>query len=204
MLIAGGTAVVVAGIVLCSRAGARKEAAAGTRHKRVGRGVAIAVGAGVLSSLPNVGMTFGHSVIVTARAYGASAHMAANAVWALFFTMGFTVNAAYCLYLIRRRGTSQLLVGSGAITDLALSALMGLLWIASFYAYGLGAARMSTLGPVIGWPLFIACAIGVGNLVGFWRGEWKDAPPAARALLGRGLITLFSAVALIAASGAIP
>lgn len=202
-IIVAGTLIVVAGIVLCSRAGVRKETARG-RHQEMGRGATIAVAAGVLSSLPNVGMTFGQGVIAIARVHGAPANMASNVVWALFFTAGFFVNAGYCLYLMFRHRTGKLLFGPGLARNLALTALMGLFWIASFYSYGIGAARIGALGPVIGWPLFIACAITVGNLVGFWRGEWRSAPAAATALLGRGLLVLFSAVALIAASGILP
>jgi L-rhamnose-H+ transport protein len=200
-VISAGTAAAVAGIVLCSRAAARKDSVLGAHRKGLTAGLTIAVAAGVLSSLPNVGMTFGQGVIASAQANGTSPQLAANAVWAIFFTMGFLVNAVCCVGLILHRRTAHLLWSSGSIRDLALAALMGLLWISSFYSYGIGAARMGPLGPVIAWPLFIACAIGVGNLIGFWRGEWRHAPRSATALLGRGMIVLFSAVALISVSG---
>jgi L-rhamnose-H+ transport protein len=201
VVISAGTAAVVAGIVLCSRAGARKESVLGAHRGSLTSGVTIAVAAGVLSSLPNVGMTVGQGVIASARAHGTSPHLAADAVWVIFFTVGFLVNAAYCVGLILHRRTANLLWSSGSTRDLALAALMGLLWICSFYSYGIGAARMGAFGPVIAWPLFIACAIGVGNLIGFWRGEWRNAPRSATALLGRGMIVLISAVALITVSG---
>jgi L-rhamnose-H+ transport protein len=201
VLISTGMVSAIAGIALCSRAGSRKESVPGAHPKGLSSGLTIAVAAGVLSSLPNIGMTFGQSVIASAQANGASPQLAPNAVWALFFTMGFLVNVVYCVGLILHRGTANLLWCSGSARDLALAALMGLLWISSFYSYGFGAARMGPFGPVIAWPIFIACAIGVGNLIGFWRGEWRNAPRSAVVLLGRGMIVLLLAVVLIAVSG---
>jgi L-rhamnose-H+ transport protein len=203
-LIVCGTAAVLAGIVLCSRAGARKAASGVERRRGVAPGLIMAVAAGSLSCLPNIGMTFGNRVVDIARAHGVPASRAANVVWALFFTAGFVVNAAYCLYLMVHRRTGRALFGPNVLRNLSLTALMGLLWIGSFYGYGIGAERLGPLGPVVGWPLFIACSICVGNLVGLWRGEWRSAPPMARTLLTRGLVVLLSAVVLIASSGALP
>jgi L-rhamnose-H+ transport protein len=192
--------VVVIGILLCSRAGASKgEAGTGT-HTGLTSGLMIAVAAGVLSSLPNIGMAFATRVIAVAGAEGVAPSMAGNVVWALFFTAGFAVNAAYCLYLMAR-GKSGSLFNADTMRNLFFTALMGLLWIGSFYAYGMGAARLGRLGPAIGWPLFIACSILVGNLVGLWRGEWRNASSAAHRLLGQGLVVLLAAVGLIAVSG---
>jgi L-rhamnose-H+ transport protein len=202
-LIAGGTLVVLIGIVLCSRAAELKGGPAAADQSGLTAGLVIAIAAGALSSLPNIGMTFAGGLIGVAETQGVSATMAGNAVWALFFTAGFAVNAGYCLYRIRQAR------GAAAATDRPLpanlfwTALMGLLWIGSFYFYGVGAARLGPLGPVVGWPLFITCSICVGNLVGMMRGEWRNAPARARGLLTGGLLVLIAAVALIAVSGAL-
>lgn len=203
-VIIAGMVVVVAGIVMCSRAAKRREVATASPGSHVGRGVLIAVAAGILSCLPNIGLVFGERVVAAARVFGTPADMGANAVWALFFTAGFVLNLVYCLYLMSRNRTGGSLSTAHLPRNLALSALMGLLWIGSFYGYGFGARHLGALGPVMGWPLFIATSIVVGNIVGLWRGEWRIAPPVARVLLGRGLIVLFLAVGVIAASGAIP
>lgn len=200
-LILGGMLVVVIGILLCSRAGASKGEASTSARTGLTSGLMIAVAAGVLSSLPNIGMAFATRVIAIAGAQGVAPDRAGNVVWALFFTAGFAVNAGYCLYLMARGKSGGRLFGADAARNLFFTGLMGLLWIGSFYGYGMGAARLGPLGPVIGWPLFIACSILVGNLVGLWRGEWRNAPSAARRLLGQGLVVLLAAVGLIAVSG---
>lgn len=200
-LILGGMLVVVIGIFLCSRAGAGKGVTSATAQTGLTAGLIIAVAAGILSSLPNIGMAFATRVIGIAGAQGVPAELAGNVVWALFFTAGFAVNAVYCFYRMARENSLGLLLDEATLTNIGLTALMGLFWIGSFYAYGIGAARLGPLGPVIGWPLFIATSILVGNLVGLWRGEWRGASHAARRLLTQGLVVLLAAVGLIATSG---
>src|SRR5580698_5775237 len=161
-LILGGMLVVVLGILLCSRAGASKNGTSAAAQTGLTAGLAIAVAAGILSSLPNIGMAFATRVIGIAGAQGVAPGLAGNVVWALFFTAGFAINAAYCFFRMARDGSTGLLTSAGTLRNLALTALMGLFCIGSFYAYGMGAARLGPLGPVIGWPLFIASSILVG------------------------------------------
>lgn len=54
--------------------------------------------------------------------------------------------------------------------NIGLGALMALMWIGSFYIYGISSANLGRLGVVVGWPLFISLSIVVGNLWGLWRG----------------------------------
>ena len=203
-LIVGGTLVVLIGIVLCSRAAEMKTASSAAARSGLISGLVIAIAAGALSSLPNIGMTFAGGVIAVAEARNVSATLAGNAVWALFFTAGFAVNAGYCLYRMWQARTQKAERGSPPPGNFFWAALMGLLWIGSFYGYGVGAARLGPLGPVVGWPLFITCSICVGNLAGLAGGEWRGAPKAARGLLAGGLLVLIAAVVLIAISGALP
>jgi L-rhamnose-H+ transport protein len=199
-----GTAIVVCGIVLCSLAGARKksrpESASGALLDAITPGLIIAILAGVFSSLPNVGVAFGTDLIHSARAQGTSEALSVNSVWALFFTIGFIVNFGYCLYLILRRKEWNRYFGPEGSRNLGLSALMAIMWIGSFYMYGIGAAKLGRWGIVMGWPLFISLSIGVGNLWGIWRGEWKGAASSGRLLLNGGLFVLLIAIFVIASS----
>lgn len=204
LVLLAGMALVIIGIILCSIAGSRKqpdtESTSAARSGSFGVGLTIAILAGVLSSLPNVGMAFGTSVIDEAKAAGISDTYAANVVWALFFTMGFIVNFGYCLYLMITRKNLGSLSSPESKRNLGLGALMALMWIGSFYLYGISAANLGQWGIIIGWPLFIALSIVVGNLWGIWRGEWKGAPAAASSLLRAGLLVLMLAVITIAIS----
>ena len=203
-LIVGGTLVVLIGIAICSRAAELKTGSSAAARSGLTAGLIIAIAAGALSSLPNIGMTFAGGVIASARAHGVSPTLAGNAVWALFFTAEFAVNAGYCLYRMWRTRHVEAAAERPLLNNLAFTALMGLLWIGSFYGYGIGAARLGPIGPVVGWPLFIIISICVGNVVGLMRGEWRGATQTARKLLAGGLLVLIAAVVLIAISGALP
>lgn len=203
-LIAGSTLVVLAGIILCSRAAERKTGSGDAKQSSLTAGLAIAIAAGALSSLPNIGMAFATPVIAMAEVRGIAPSLAGNAVWALFFTAGFAVNAGYCLYRMRQARGETAPAERPLRNNLFWTALMGLLWIGSFYGYGMGAARLGPLGPVVGWPLFITSSICVGNVVGLMRGEWHGAPDDARRLLTGGIVVLIAAVALIAVSSILP
>ena len=207
LVLLGGTALVILGIVLCSIAGARRSpatnGAAGAASKVFTSGLVIAVAAGILSCLPNVGVAFGGSVTRAAEALGVSAASSGNTVWALLFTLGFAVNFSYCLYLMLRRDTFRQYWNRETPRNLGLSALMALMWIGSFYLYGAGAAKLGHWGVVVGWPLFISLSIVSGNLWGLWRGEWKGAPASARRMLNFGLGTLIVAVIAVALSNSV-
>ena len=80
---------------------------------------------------------------------------------------------------------------------------MAIMWIGSFYLYGMSAAMLGKWGVAVGWPLFISLSIVVGNLWGIWKGEWKGAAKSARSLLTRGLVILVVAVIVIGISNSL-
>ena len=204
LVLLAGPALVIFGIVLCSVGGSRRAPSEGKSTTMSSRafqaGLAIAILAGILSCLPNVGMAFGGNLIRSAVALGVSQASSGNTVWALLFTLGCVANLAYCLYLIISKHSLGQFWNREALRNLGLSALMALMWIGSFYLYGAGAARLGRWGAVVGWPLFISLSIVVGNLWGLWRGEWQGAPAAARRLLNQGLLVLIVAVITVALS----
>jgi L-rhamnose-H+ transport protein len=152
---------------------------------------------------PNVGMNYVDAMKAAAVWHGASEDLAGNAAWALLFTAGFAVNFVYCVGLMLRRNNFREL-GAEFPRNARLVALMALMWIGSFYLYGLGAARLGRWGGIVGWPLFISVAIVVGNLWGLIRSEWSSAPVAARRRLTLGMSVLLLAVVLFGISSALP
>jgi L-rhamnose-H+ transport protein len=204
VLIFLGTALVIVGIAMCSIGGARRtssdEKSAEKNLNLFRAGLVIAILAGVLSCLPNVGVAFGRNVIAAAAKLGVSASLSGNTVWALLFTFGCVVNLVYCLYLMVCRKTLRQYFDQATPRNLGLSALMAAMWVGSFYLYGAGAAGLGRLGIVVGWPLFISLSIAVGNIWGLWRGEWKGSPRDARRFLAQGLALLMVAIVTLAVS----
>jgi L-rhamnose-H+ transport protein len=204
LILLAGTAVVIFGIVLCSLAGSRRNPTEDKSNSAQSNvftaGLIIAVLAGILSCLPNVGVAFGKNLTQAAEALGVSPSNSGNTVWALLFTMGCLANLAYCLYLMISKKTLGQYWNQETPRNLSLSAVMALMWIGSFYLYGAGAARLGHWGVVAGWPLFISLSIVTGNLWGLWRGEWQGSSASARRLLNYGLLVLIAAVILVALS----
>ena len=203
LFLLAGTALVIFGIALCSIAGSRRtpsEGTSATRSSAFKIGLAIAIFAGILSCLPNVGVAFGGNVIQAAASLGVPPASAGNTVWALLFTLGCVANLTYCLYLIISKRSLGQYWNRETPRNLGLSAGMALMWIGSFYLYGAGAAKLGRWGAIAGWPLFISLSIVVGNLWGLWRGEWQGAPARSRRLLSQGLLVLIVAVLTVALS----
>ncbi len=201
-----GTAIALAGIVVCSVAGSRKEnqqEVQPAKRAAFTAGLTIAVASGILSGLPNVGMAYAVNIVQAAKRAGASDALAGNAVWALFFTFGSIVNIGYCGWLMARRENVREFFCPDSTRNLALGSLTALMWIGSFYLYGISAPLLGSWGAVIGWPVFISVAIGVGSLAGLWKGEWKLAPASALRLLRNGLLLILAAVITLAAANAL-
>ncbi len=203
VLLLAGTLIVLSGIILCSRAAGSNTSNDTERPPFVaGAGLTIALFAGIFSSLPNIGLNNAARLTESATRLGAAPELAGNAAWVVQFTAGFVVNFVYCaILMVRRRNAAFIL--HHAPRNLSLVAGMALMWILSFYLYGLGATLMGRWGPIIGWPVFISLAILVGNLWGLWRGEWKSASPSARARLSRGLLVILGALVLFGLGSAL-
>src|SRR3954451_17409453 len=204
LVLLAGTALVIFGIVLCSLGGARRtstsEKSSATLSKKFTAGLAIAIFAGMLSCLPNIGMAFAGNVTAAAGNLGVSQASGGNTVWALLFTLGCVVNLVYCLSLMISRKTLSQYSNAETPRNLGLSAAMALMWIGSFYLYGAGAARLGHWGVIVGWPLFISLSIVAGNLWGLWRGEWQGSTLQARRWLNVGLVVLIFAVITVVLS----
>lgn len=202
LMVIFGVIIAVIGIIVCARAANMKEgtkAEKGSNNKLQG-GIIIAVAAGLLSSLPNIGFSFGSAVAQAAIDSGTSPAMAGNAVWALFFSVGFIPNLTYTLFLMLRNKSLGLMISAFNMRNAGWGLLMSVLWIGSFYLYGTSSYNLGNLGSIVGWPLFISLSIVVGNLWGIWRGEWKGSPSDAKSTLNAGLALLVIAMILFGIS----
>jgi L-rhamnose-H+ transport protein len=198
-----GLALVVAGIVLCSVAGSRREKELARSEKEQGKrsfwlGLLICVLSGVFSPMLNFSFVFGKSIQDLTLKFGAQPAMASNVVWAIALSAGFLANAGYCIYLLGKNHSWGNLFRAGTPPAYWLGAiLMGLLWFAGIAVYGVGAANLGTLGGVIGWPLFMAMIIISATLWGALTGEWKGSSRGTHAYSWAGIAVLLAAISVI-------
>jgi L-rhamnose-H+ transport protein len=197
-----GTLLAIAGIIVCSAAAARRDrersSSASTLPTSLLAGLLIAVSAGILSSLPNLGISMSAKLTNAGATLGIPPARAGNAVWVLFFSMGFLANGAYCLWQMRRHAQLAALFRHATPRNVALIFSMAAMWIASFYVYGIGTSLLGSTGTILAWPLFICTSILVGNFWGIHAGEWTSSTPAARRTLRAGMAILLLSVIVIA------
>jgi len=197
-----GTILAIIGIIVCSSAAARRDRESSTSvpiaPTNLLSGVLIAISAGILSSLPNLGISLSATLTKAGATLGVSAARAGNAVWVLFFSMGFLANGAYCLWRMRRKAQLAALLRHATPRNIALILSMAAMWIGSFYIYGIGTSLLGSTGAILAWPLFICTSILIGNFWGLRAGEWTSSTPAARRTLRAGLAILLCSVIVVA------
>jgi len=207
-----GTAIGIAGIVLCGYAGLRRERSqksqqASVRGGMVGQarpfwvGLLLCTGSGLLSAVFNIGYSSAQGVVESARHLGNSAFAGSNVVWVLMLSSGAVANLLFCGYLFRKNRSWSKYGEPEAAPLYGLAILMGLLWGGSIFVYGAAAPRLGQLGPAIGWPLSLVVGLLVANLCGLATGEWKFSAAADRAWMMAGLAVLLLAIATLGWSG---
>jgi len=199
-----GLAIVLAGIILCARAGALRDRdhsatrAAGAQGA-FAAGFVICLLSGVLSPMLNFGFVFGAPVQTAAAQHGAAAGMEANVIWVPALAGGFVINAGYAIYRLFRNKTWGRYMAAGTPAWFWIgSALMGVLWFGGVSIYGMGAAILGARGGVIAWPVFMSTVILTANFNGWLSGEWKGAKRSSMALSWAGLALLIVAIVVVA------
>jgi L-rhamnose-H+ transport protein len=193
-LIAGSLLLMLAGVLVCSLAGRWKESESGGR-KLYGRGVLICIASGVLSSCGNLKLVFGQKITARAELLGVPAALAPNAVWVFLTLPAFLCNVGYSVFLLRRNGSAGLYFGRNLLRQFLLAVAMGVLWMAGFEFYSMGARRLGELGHSLGWAILMSTIVLVANGLGIATGEWKNAPSKSFRQLAAGVSILICAVA---------
>lgn len=201
-------ALLVLGIVLCSLAAYRRaEEKPLLEREATGfvAGVFCCFASGFTSPMINLAFSKGIEINRAAEQLGASPFAAGMAPVALIMTSGFIVNATYCTYLLTRNQSWKDFGRADTISHWIYGAIMGLLQMSAFLIYSIAASRMDQStklgGTVLGWPVYTACVILVGNLEGLLRGEWKGSDRRTFILLVAGLALLVIATTVVVGLG---
>ena len=203
-----GVALMLVGIVGCAVAGTMKEKHLATAAERPREsaalkmsfkaGLGICILAGIGSPLINFGLAFGETLKKIAGDQGVGPSSQANIIWAPVETAAFVPYILYCLYLWKKNNTARLFRAPGTGLNWVLGALMGLLWFSSTVLYGASTARMSAMGAVLGWPLFMSVIIIASNAWGLATGEWKGSGSKALATMFGGILFLIAGFVTLA------
>jgi L-rhamnose-H+ transport protein len=196
-----GTAIMLAGIAVCARAGMLRDVACNRGETSRGSflgGFVVCCLSGLFSSALNFSYAFGGEAVDRARKLGASPLWSTGAVTALAVGGGFIANLAYCGFLLRKNSTIRRFTSSGAGTGWFCGGLMGLFWFGGQSLYGIGISRMGELGVVIGWPLLMGMIIVTSNAAGIFTGEWNGVSAATKRALATGMVIILAALGVLA------
>jgi L-rhamnose-H+ transport protein len=197
-VLVSGLALVVLGVGLCALAGRRRE-----QELNVGLnpgsnsfkfGVTCALASGVLASMMNLGISFAGPLLKLAVDHDASSLWCANVIWPPLLAAGAVPNIVYCLYLFRKHRSTMQHSGVNLLYCWSLSVLMGTLWFGGHLLYGMGISFLGTLGPTLGWPVYMSFLVISAGLYGFLAGEWRRVSTAAIRFQLAGMIILCIAV----------
>jgi L-rhamnose-H+ transport protein len=206
-----GVLVMLVGLVACYHAGnlrqalhSRSEISAGADLDAFGKGdlrtgVLVCVASGVLSSMLNLAFTFGDDIRVTALRHGMSSTAAISTLWLPIFLFGFVPTLVYCIYLFIRNGSWRAFAQPKTGSNWSIGMLMGLLFVTGLSLYGIGSLRLSTMGPVLGFPVYTSAMVLSANAAGFLTGEWRGSPRSAYIYELYGILLLIGSIVIIAA-----
>ena len=202
-----GTGVMLVGIGVAACAGSLRQRASrdsgpaapeGTADGSFAAGLAVAIAAGVLSSMLNFCYAFGTDALDTARRLGVSSAWASNVIAAPATSGGFLANLLYCAYLLRRNATASHFWLTGTGRNWLFGILMGAFWFGGLSLYGIGVYRMGRFGTVAGWPLLMGTIIVSSNVAGVATGEWRGAGRRAGIYLSAGMMIILVALWILA------
>jgi L-rhamnose-H+ transport protein len=176
----GGVLCVALGMLLCARAGFRRERESGASVSlpQTGSfrgGLVLAFISGLCASFMNIGISFAAPLLTMAAQHGAKPYWALNAVWLPLLAGGAIPNLAYCLYLLFRQRSQGKFVQPGTSQYWLFCSLMSVLWFGSSLAYGVASFNLGELGSILGWPVFMSLIVLCASALGWISGEWRTA-----------------------------
>jgi L-rhamnose-H+ transport protein len=201
----GAVAVMIFGVAVCAVAGAARQRDQSAGMAGIGAakpatpfavGLTFCLVSAVLSAMLNFAFVYGEPVKQAALKANVSPAAAPNAIWALVFTANYLVNAVYAFALMWKNKTAGRIVSEGSLGYWLWALFMGVAWPLGVVLYGIGADRMGTYGPFVGFPMMLVMAILFGNLAGALTGEWRGTSARTKRAMLLGVMVLVAAFAL--------
>jgi L-rhamnose-H+ transport protein len=203
-----GVSVAIAGIAVIGYAGSlrsknmtEEQKKAAVKDFALGKGLLVALLAGVMSACFSLGLEAAEPIKVAAIGLGSKPLFAGLPAILMITTGGFITNAIYCLFqnVKNKTGKDYFGVPSGVlINNLLFCALAGILWYSQFFGLALGKSYL-TEGSVMmafSWSILMSLNVTFSNVWGIILNEWKGAGSKTVAVLVIGMIILIISLIL--------
>lgn len=212
LTILAGLAVCILGIIICGKAGTRKEkelrevglAATENNEFKFGIGILVSIVSGILSACFNFGLESGKPLAMAANEIWKAAHPGQgeflfrnNVVYVVVLWGGLTTNLIWCLMLNVRNKTFGDYTNTQVprLQNIIFCALAGTTWFLQFFFYGMGESKLGN-GPS-SWILHMAFIILVANAWGLLLKEWKGVSKTTTRTVVLGIITIIVSVLIV-------
>ncbi len=204
-----GLLVLIIGVVQVSAAGRIRDTdQEGLDVQRLMKKVSFRVGlivclvAAIFCPATNFAVFFGQPISQHVRELGTVApYNVGYAQLYPYFIGGFIVNTLYCIYLfLKNKSFSNFFKGNFSRNS-GLGILMAVLFMVGMVLYTVAIALyLVGIGPIVGWPLFMAATIMSANILGVMSGEWQNVRRKAFVKLYKGIGILIIAIVLVSLS----
>lgn len=203
-IVLAGVAVCLIGIIVCGKAGMRKEKELSDEEKKASieefnltKGLIVATVSGILSACFNYGIEAGKPMAALAVQHGDNPLFQNNVVFVVLLWGGLTTNFIWCMILNARNKSFGDYTNkkSPLVINYIFSALAGTTWFLQFFFYGMGASKLGN--GASSWILHMAFIILVSNMWGLVLKEWKGVSRKTFLTIGAGIFVIMLSVFLV-------
>lgn len=197
--------IAIAGIAVIGYAGALRNQNVSEEQRRaaikdfaLGKGLLVALLAGVMSACFSLGLEAGQPIADAAAVAGASSLFVTLPATLMVTLGGFVTNAAYCLFQNIKNKTLKDYVSVPSnilVNNLLFCALAGALWYSQFFGLGIGKSffEEGSVIMVFSWSILMSLNVVFSNVWGIILKEWKGVSTRTWTVLIIGLaILIFS------------
>lgn len=202
-----GVSVAIAGIAVIGFAGSlrsqnmtEEQKKAAVKDFALGKGLLVAVLAGVMSACFSLGIEAATPIKELAISFGTDALYAGLPAILLITMGGFFTNAVYCVFQnIKNKTLGDYFGVSGAVfvNNVLFSALAGVLWYSQFFGLELGKSFIdSPIMLAFSWSILMSLNVTFSNVWGIVLKEWKGAGTKTIVVLVTGMAILIISLVL--------
>ena len=202
-----GVSVAIAGISVIGFAGSlrsknmtEEQKKAAVKDNALGKGLLVALLAGVMSACFSLGLEAAEPMKLTAEGLGSKPLYAGLPAILMVTLGGFLTNAVYCIYQnIKNKTISDYFSVSTKVfvSNVLFCALAGILWYSQFFGLALGKSFFIEGGVMMAfsWSILMSLNITFSNVWGILLKEWKGVNNKTIIVLVIGmLILIFSSI----------
>ena len=194
--------VAIAGIAVIGYAGSLRAKNMTEEQKRaavkdfaLGKGLLVALLAGVMSACFSLGLEAGKPIAEAAASMGADKLFVTLPATLMVTFGGFLTNAIYCIFQnIKNKtvGDYFSLPAKLWVNNLLFCALAGVLWYSQFFALGIGKSffEEGSIAMAFSWSILMSLNVTFSNVWGLILKEWKGAGRKTMTTLVIGLLIL--------------